>query len=73
MVQRFFLDRVYTKAGRPPVADQFDLAIEALANITNSPLTLAQATVPRTEVTLNAAIIEEMPVSGCDDRSVHSR
>jgi hypothetical protein len=72
MVQWFFLDRIYAKTGRPSVADQFDLVIETLTDITKSPLTLAQAAMTWAQVALNATIIHQVPVFGSCNRSVHT-
>lgn len=70
MVQWFFLDRVYAKTGRPPIADQFDLVIEALAHITKPPLALAQTTVTRAKITLHTTVIQKMPKFGACNRAV---
>lgn len=72
MVQWFFLDRVYAKTGRPPVADEFDLVIETLTHITKPTLALAQAAVTWTQVALNATIIHQVPIFGCCNRAVHT-
>ena len=63
MVQRFFLDRVYTETTGSAVADQLDLIIQSLAHIAQATLTLLQAAVPRTQITLQLPIVKLVPVT----------
>jgi hypothetical protein len=67
MIQWFFLDGVDAKAAGAPIGDQLDLVVEPLTHVAKPALTLAQVTVPRAQVALQAAVVEAVPVTGFDD------
>jgi hypothetical protein len=71
MIQRLFLDRIDAKTTRTTVADQLDFIIEALSYITQPALSIAQMAVSRTQVALQAAVFETVPVAGGNYRILH--
>ncbi|MCH9023123.1 MAG: hypothetical protein IID32_10225 [Planctomycetes bacterium] len=63
MVERFFFDGIDAKAGRAAIGCQDDLVVLTHTDKAESPLAVMQATIARTDVALDAAIVEFMPVS----------
>ena len=63
MIQRFFLDRINAKTAGAAVANQLDLAVQALAHITQAALAFLQAAMARAEVALQLSIVKLVPVA----------
>src|SRR5690349_469452 len=62
MVERFLLDRIDAETRRAAVTGQHDLVVHAAPDETEAPLALVQPAVSRTDVALDAAVREGMPV-----------
>ena len=63
MVERFFFDGIDAKAGGAAIGRQNDLVVLTHTDKAESPLAVMQAAIARTDVALDAAIVEFMPVS----------
>ena len=64
MIQWFLFDAVDAKHTRAPVPDQADFITGVLPDIAQPPLILVQATVTRTQIALQSAIVQLVPVTG---------
>jgi hypothetical protein len=64
MIQRLFLNRIYTEAAGSPVGGQDDLILPPFAHEAEALLPLLELTEAGAEVALNAAILQLMPVLG---------
>src|SRR5262249_51451260 len=63
VVEGLLLDRVEAEAGRSPVGGQRDLVVLAGAHEAEAPLALVQLAVARTDVTLDAAVRQRVPMA----------
>ena len=72
MVERLLFDGINTKSAGAAVGGQYDFIVESAPNETETSLPLTQTAEPRTEITLQAAIVQGSPVtpwkSFLDDR-----
>lgn len=68
MMQRLFFDRVDAEPARPSIRRQDHLILLPGTNKTEPLLSLLQFAIARTEVALDAPIIERMPIFRWDDR-----
>lgn len=64
MIEGLFFDGVDTETAGAPIGGQDQLALFHFAHKAEAPLTLVQFAKARTEVTLNAAVIEAVPITG---------
>lgn len=62
MMQRFLLDRIDTKSTGSPVSHQDDLILLPRPDETEPLLPFLERAIAWTEITLNAAVLQEMPV-----------
>ncbi len=67
MVERFFLDRVYTEAAGAPIGGEHDAVALAFTHKTYALLAIVQFAKTRAQVALQAAIIDFVPVTGRHD------
>ena len=58
VVERFFLDRINTKAGGESVRREYDLTASRLPNKTEGLLSITQSAVSRAYVTADASVVE---------------
>src|SRR5690242_2054601 len=70
MVERFLLDRVDAEPTRPAVAGEHDLVVESGADEAQAALALTQFAGTRTDIALDPAVVEAMPVRGGDGERV---
>ena len=64
MIQRLFLNRVHAETAGSPVRGQDDLILQTFAHEAQALLPLLELAEPRTEVALDAAVIQPVPVLG---------
>jgi hypothetical protein len=64
MIQRLFLDRIHAEAAGAPVRSQDDLILPAFAHKAQALLLLLELAEPGTEVALDTAVIQLVPVLG---------
>jgi hypothetical protein len=64
MIQRLFLNRVHAETAGSPIGRQDDLILPAFAHETEALLPLLEFAEPRTEVALDPAVIQLVPVLG---------
>src|SRR5574338_272214 len=64
MVERLLFDRVDAKAARPAVARQHETVALARAHEAETALTLMQLAEARTDVALDAPVVEFVPMAG---------
>ncbi len=64
VVERLFLDRVDTEAGRSSVGSEYHLLTLAHTHKAGTALSFMQPAIARTQVALHSAIVEKMPVAG---------
>ena len=64
MIKWLFLDRVDTKARRPSVSGENHLIANAAAHETCSTLSLVKLAIARTQIALDTAVVELVPVLG---------
>lgn len=64
MVERLLLDWIDAKAGRPSIGGQNDPVVVASAHEAQAALTFPQLAKAWAKITLYAAVIEAMPISG---------
>lgn len=64
MIQRLFLNRVHAEAAGSPVRGQDDLILSAFAHEAQTLLPFLEFADPWTEVALDAAVIQAVPVLG---------
>ncbi len=67
MVEWLFLDWIDTEATGAAISNQLYFVIEALAHVTQAPLTLAQAAVAWAQVALQSTIVKTVPVAVFED------
>jgi hypothetical protein len=75
VIQRLLLDRIDAKPAGPPVGREYDLTAFAGAHEAEAPLALLQFAKARTQIALDTAVVEAMPVFGRDDcliRRIHA-
>jgi hypothetical protein len=64
MIQRLFLNRVHAEAAGSPVRSQDDLILPPFAHEAQTLLPLLELAKPLAEITLNAAVIQPVPILG---------
>jgi hypothetical protein len=64
MIQRLFLDRVHAEAAGSPVRGQDDPILPTFAHVAQTLLPLLERAKPRTEIALDAAVIQPVPILG---------
>ena len=64
MIQRLLFNGIDTEAARSAIGIEFDLAALDAAHETQAALALVHAAFARTDVALNAAVFESVPVLG---------
>src|SRR5512147_2665890 len=64
MIQRLFLNRVHTETAGSPIGSQDDLMLPAFAHEAEALLPLLELAEPGTEVALDTAVIQPVPVFG---------
>jgi hypothetical protein len=64
MIQRLFLNRVHAETAGSPIRGQDDLILPAFAHETQALLPLLEFAEPGTEVALDTAIIQLVPILG---------
>ena len=70
MVEWLLLDRVHAESTRAPVSCENNRVIEPAPDKTESTLAFSKTTKPGTEVALNSAIVQTVPVACWDNASV---
>ena len=70
MIERLFLDRVDTESTRSPVGREYDRVVESASYEAETALTFPQPTEAGTEITLDAAIFDPMPIPRRDDARI---
>ena len=73
MVQRLLLDRVDAEAGRPAVADEPNLVVEALAHVAQAALTLTKMAVPGAQIALELTVLKRVPILRRNNRRFHGQ
>lgn len=68
MMQRLFFNRIDAESARSPVGRENNLILLPATNKTESLLSFLQFAIPRTEVALDASVVEQMLVFRRDDR-----
>ena len=70
VIQRLFLDRIDTETAGAAITGQHDLPVLASPHEAEAALALVQFAQARTQITLDAPVIQSVPVAGCNDRGV---
>ncbi len=63
MIQRLFFDGIHGEAAGAAVTGHDDLVVKVLSDETKAALLIVQFTEPGTQVALNPAIVQGMPVA----------
>src|SRR5581483_6362032 len=66
MIERFFLDRIDAEAARAAVGGQYDTVVVVRAHETEPALARMQLAIARTDIALDAPVVELVPVFGGD-------
>jgi hypothetical protein len=64
MIQRLFFNRIHAETAGAPIGGQDDLILPAFAYEAEALLPLLEFAEPRTEVALDTAVIQPVPVLG---------
>jgi hypothetical protein len=71
VIQRFLFDRIDAKTTGASIADQLDFIVETLAHVAQPSLAFSQVAVSRTQITLQPAVIQSVPVPRRHYRFLH--
>jgi hypothetical protein len=70
VVKRLFFDGIYAEATGTAIGGKHDLAIPACPHKTEAALALVEFAQARAQITLDAAVLESVPITGRNDRGV---